>query len=325
MKAVMITGAGGPEVLAVREAPEPEPGPEQVRVRVRAAGLNRADILQRRGQYPAPPGSPASIPGLEFAGEVESLGPGVQHLRVGQRVYGICGGGGQAAFVVAHERMVAPIPDCLDIVAAGGVPEVFMTVHDALFSQAHLALGESVLIHAVGSGIGTAAVQLARVAGARTLGTSRTPAKLERARELGLDVALAGESFAEAARRETGSAGVQVVLDVVGGPYLAGNLAALAIRGRMVMLATLGGASESLPLGPLLSKRLRLMGSVLRPRPLEEKIAVTQAFAAHVNPLLASGQVRPIVDRVFELADVAAAHAYLESDASFGKVILALP
>jgi NADPH:quinone reductase len=324
MRAVVIEGAGGPEVLSVREVPTPEPGPEQVRVRVRAAGLNRADVLQRRGQYPAPPGSPADIPGLEFAGEVECVGPGTRAVDVGQRVYGICGGGGQAEFIVTHERLLAAVPDRLDWIGAAGVPEVFMTAHDALFTQAGLAMGESVLVHAVGSGIGTAAVQLARAAGAQTFGTSRTPAKLERAKALGLHVGLDAPGFLGALRARTDGTGVDVILDVIGGPYLADNLAALATQGRIVVLAAMGGGKAPLPFGLLLSKRARLMGSVLRARPLEEKIQVTRAFARQVNPLLAAGAARPIIDRVFELNEVAAAHAYMESDASFGKVILAL-
>jgi NADPH:quinone reductase-like Zn-dependent oxidoreductase len=237
-------------------------------------------------------------------------------------VYGICGGGAQADYIVTHERLLAPIPDCLDWTSAAGVPEVFMTVHDALFTQAGLGMGETVLIHAVGSGIGTAAVQLARAAGARTFGTSRTPQKLERAASLGLDVGLEATGFADAVRARTGGAGVDVILDVVGGPYLADNLASLATRGRIVVLAAMGGGKAPLPFGLLMSKRARVMGSVLRARPLEEKIEVTRAFARHVNPLLAAGTVRPIVDRVMPLSDVAAAHTYMESDTSFGKVIL---
>lgn len=325
MKAVVVRGKGGPEILQVADVPEPEPGANEVRVRVRAAGLNRADILQRQGNYPAPPGSPSDILGLEFAGEVESLGKGATVWRIGQRVYGICAGGGQAEYVVAHERALAAIPDNLDFPTAAGVPETFMTVHDALFTQAGLAMGESLLIHAVGSGIGTTAVQLARVAGARTFGTSRTPDKLARATELGLDHAIGAEGFGDAVRKLTSGEGVDVILDVVGGGYLAENVAALALKGRMVILATLGGADQPLPVSRVMVKRLRIIGTVLRARPLEEKIAVTQAFARRVNPLLASGTVRPIMDKVFPLADVAKAHAHLEANASFGKVVLALP
>lgn len=323
MKAVVIREPGGSEVLAIQDRPVPEPAHEQILVRIFAAGLNRADISQRQGRYPSPPGSPPDVPGLEFAGEVAALGTGAQGVKVGDRVYGICGGGGQAEYVVVHARSVAPVPDSLEWVEAGGVPETFMTVHDALFTRAQLALGETVLIHAVGSGIGTTAVQLAHATGARAFGTSRTAAKLDRARdELGLDAGFVGEGFAEAVLAATDGAGVDVVLDSVGGPYLAGNLGALAMKGRMVVLATMGGSQEAIPLRHLTAKRLTLMGTVLRARPLEEKVAVTRAFAHHVNPLLSQRRVRPIIDRVFELDEVAAAYTYLESNESFGKVVL---
>lgn len=291
-------------------------------MRVFGAGLNRADVLQRRGLYPAPPGSPADILGLEYAGEVESVGPDVRLWRPGDRVCGIAGGGAQAELVVAHERAVARVPAGLDLVVAGGVPEAFMTAHDALFTQAGLAMGEDVLIHAVGSGIGTTAVQLAHAAGARTFGTSRTPEKLERARELGLDHALAADGFPEAIERLTEGRGVHVVLDFIGGAYLAGNIRALGQRGRLLFLATLGPSDAPLPIASVMSKRLRIAGTVLRARPLEEKIAVTLAFARHVAPLLERGVVRPVVDRIFDLQDVAAAHRHMESNASFGKIIL---
>lgn len=319
-----MDATGGPDAVSVRDVPEPVPGPAEIRVRVRAAGLNRADILQRQGRYPAPPGSPADILGLEFAGDVESVGASVRAWRAGDRVYGICGGGGQAELVVAHERAVARIPDGFDMVTAAAVPETFITVHDALFTQAHLAMGEAVLIHAVGSGIGTTALQLARAAGARTLGTSRTPGKLARARELGLDHALDAEGFAEAALERTGGAGVDVVLDVVGGAYLAANVRALATKGRLVILATLGGEDRALPVATVMAKRLRIIGTVLRARPLEEKIDATRAFDRHVTPLLASGAVRPVVDRVFPLDAVREAHRHMEANASFGKIVLAL-
>jgi NADPH:quinone reductase len=325
MRAVVITQPGGPEVLTVQDVPTPRPGAEQVLVRIRAAGLNRADILQRVGHYPAPPGSPSNIPGLEFAGEVAELGAGVTAVQPGQRVYGICGGGGYAEYIVAHERMLVPVPDSLDIIAAGGVPEVFMTVHDGLFTQANLAMAESMLVHAVGSGIGTAAIQLAKAAGCPTLGTSRTPDKLERARELGLDIGLPAEGWQKAARAATDGQGVNVILDSVGGAYVAADLAALATLGRIVLLSTMAGTQDAVPLNLLVGKRARLFGTVLRARPLEEKIAVTRAFARHVNPLLASGRVRPIIDRVFNLDDVVEAHSYLESNASFGKVVLSVP
>jgi NADPH2:quinone reductase len=188
MRAVVITRPGGPEVLEIQEVETPEPVGEQVRVQVRASGINRAELLQRMGAYPAPPGSPQDIPGMEFAGEVDAVGPLVSKWKLGQRVMGLVGGGAQAEYLVTHEGLLVEIPDNLDFIQAGGIPEVFMTAHDALFTQAGLQMGERVLIHAAGSGVGTAAVQLARAAGATTYGTSRTPAKLEAARALGLDV-----------------------------------------------------------------------------------------------------------------------------------------
>ena len=218
MKAIVITRVGGPEALEVREVPEPEPQGDQIRVRVRATALNRADLMQCRGRYPAPPGAPADIPGLEFAGEVDQLGPGVTGpLTIGDRVFGIVGGGGQAEFVVTHERMAVPIPDNLSFEDAAAVPEVFITAHDALETQGCVRPGERVLIHAVGSGVGTAAIQIAHAMGCTVFGTSRTAGKLELAAELGLDVGIdsAHDDFAEVVLRQTGGLGVEVVLDTV--------------------------------------------------------------------------------------------------------------
>src|SRR5713226_7551888 len=196
MRAVIITRPGGPEVLEIQDVETPEPAGEQVRVRVHASGINRADLLQRAGGYPAPPGSPSNIPGLEFAGEVDAVGPLVRMWKPGQRVMGLAGGGGQAEYILTHEGLLVEIPDNLDFVQAAGVPEVFITAHDALFTQGSLQLGERVLIHAAGSGVGTAAIQLAHMVGATTYGTSRTPDKLERAKPLGLDVGLTAQNFA---------------------------------------------------------------------------------------------------------------------------------
>ena len=223
MRAVIITRPGGPEVLDIQNIALPEPVGDQVRVRVRAAGLNRADLSQRAGYYPAPPGSPANIPGLEFAGEVDAVGPLVRIWKPGQRVMGITGGGGQAEYVLSHEGMLVEIPDSLDFVQAAAVPEVFMTAHDALFTQAGLQMGERVLIHAVGSGVGTAALQLAHTVGATVFGTSRTPQKLEQAKALGLDVALSEQNFAAQVKQRTNREGVHVVLDFVGAAYMDQN------------------------------------------------------------------------------------------------------
>jgi NADPH2:quinone reductase len=327
MKAIVITRPGGPEALEVREVPTPEPRGEQVRVRVRAAGLNRADLMQARGHYPAPPGSPPDIPGLEFAGEVDALGPDViGPVTIGDRVFGIVGGGGQAEFVVTHVRMVVPIPAQLDFVQAAAVPEVFFTAHDALEIQGCVKPGERVLIHAVGSGVGTAAVQIAHAMGCTVFGTSRTAEKLAQARTLGLDVGINSttEEFAKVIQEHTSGAGVHVVIDFLGGSALAGNLASLTTRGRLVVVGLLAGGTATIDLTTLLRKRLMLVGTTLRARPLEEKIAVTRRFAERVVPWLERGLVRPIVDRVFAFEDVRNAQARLESNLGFGKVILRL-
>jgi putative PIG3 family NAD(P)H quinone oxidoreductase len=322
MKAIIITRAGAPEVLVLQERPLPEPGSGQVRVRVAVAGINRADIMQRRGQYPAPADAPPDIPGLEIMGVVDALGPDTTQWKIGDRVFGLVGGGGYAEYVLTHERLLAPVPENLSDLEAGAVPEVYMTAHDALFTQAQLAPGERVLVHAVGSGVGTAAIQLIKAVGGQSFGTSRSPEKLERAAALGLNEALPLPDFLPALLEKTHGSGVHVVLDFVGAPYLAQNLAALATQGRLVQIATMGGGEASLDLGLLMRKRLRLTGTVLRARPLEEKALVTHRFAEQVVPLLAREIVRPVIDRVFDFADAAAAHAYLESNTNFGKVLL---
>jgi putative PIG3 family NAD(P)H quinone oxidoreductase len=326
MRAVVITGAGGPEVLEVREVERPRAGSGEVLVRVRASALNRADLMQREGRYPAPPGAPADIPGLEVAGEVEEVGRGAMLWKPGDRVFGIVGGGAHAEYVVVHERVLAAIPARLSWTDAGAVPEAFITAHDALVTQADVRPSETVLIHAVGSGVGLAAVQLARSAGAVPFGDARTADKIERAREFGLeDGVTVGNDLgplAASVGRWTGGAGVQIVLDLAGGPYLAASIHAAATRGRIILIGTMAGRDASLPLGVILGKRLMIRGTMLRARPLEEKILATRAFAAQVVPLLARGSVRPVVDRVFPLAQIAAAHAYLESNSSFGKVVL---
>lgn len=327
MRAVSIVSHGGPESLSVREVARPEaPTADQVLVRVRAAGLNRADVLQRMGKYPAPPGYPQEIPGLEFAGVVEELGPAVRRWQVGQRVFGITGGGAQAEYLVVPEGSLAPVPSNLDWAQAAAVPEVFITAHDALFTQAALQMGERVLVHAAGSGVGTSAVQLAHAAGATVYGTSRDAGKLQRARELGLDEAItvASEPFAfvEAVRERTRGAGVNVVLDLVGGSYFPANVEALSEGGRLVFVGTTAGASAQLDIGAVMRKRLRLMGTVLRSRSAEEKALVTRRFIAHVVPLLETGRVRPIIDSTFPMEEVRAAHERMESNEGFGKIVL---
>jgi putative PIG3 family NAD(P)H quinone oxidoreductase len=325
MKAIVITGIGGPEVLEVREVPTPEPQGDQVRVRVRACGLNRADLLQCRGMYPAPPGAPPDIPGLEHAGEVDALGPGVVGpLKQGDRVFGIVAGGGQAEYVLAHERMLAKLPPNIDFTQAAAVPEAFITAHDALLNQGRLAPGERVLVHAAGSGVGTAAVQVAHAMGCFVIGTSRTPGKFERIEALGadrvIDPGLA--NFDDVVQTMTDGRGVNVVIDLLGGSALANNLAAVAPKGRLVLVGLLAGSTAPLDLTVMLRKRITITGTTLRARPLEEKITATSAFAACVVPWIARGLVRPVVDSVFPFEEVRAAQARLESNQVFGKVVL---
>jgi NADPH:quinone reductase len=324
MRAVVITHAGGPEVLEIQSVEMPEPVGDQVRVRVRAAGLNRADIAQRMGAYPAPPGVPSDIPGMEFAGVVDAVGPLARSWKPGQRVMGIIGGGGQAEYLVQQEGMLIEIPENLDFVQAAAIPEVFITAHDALFTQAGLQMGERVLIHAAGSGVGTAAIQLARSVGATVYGTARTADKLERAKALGLDVGLSPQNFAAEIKELTNKAGVHVVIDFIGASYLEQNLQSLASWGRLVYLATLGGAQANINLGLVMAKRIQIRGCTLRTRTLEEKLAATRRFATQALPLLARGQIRPIVEQVYPLAEIATAHRAMEENSNFGKLILSI-
>jgi putative PIG3 family NAD(P)H quinone oxidoreductase len=326
MKAVLFGGKGGPEIISIGELPDPVPARGEVLVRVRAAALNRADLLQRRGLYPPPPGYRADVPGLELAGEVVRAGEGVTAWKPGDRVMAISAGEAQAELALAHERMLVRIPERLSFEEAAALPEAGVTSHDALFTLGGLRPGAAVLVHAVGSGISTIAVQLARAAGATTIGTSRTQDKLERARALGLDHAiLVGKEeprFAEEVRRLTGGAGATPVLDFVGAPYMTENLAAVAPGGRIVVIGTMGGAKAAVELSLLMRARASVVGTVLRPRPLEEKIAATQAFARDVLPLVARGLVKPVVDEVLPVDRVREAHERMERNESFGKLVL---
>ncbi len=328
MRAVVLTGAGGTDVLAIRDVPRPRPAPDEILVRVCAAALNRADLLQRRGRYPAPPGVPADIPGLEFAGEVVEAGMGVRAWAVGDRVFGIVGGGAQAEYVAAHARAVARVPDALDWPNAAAVPEAFITAHDALVAGAALRPGERVLTYAVGSGVGLASIQLVRTMGGIPYGTTRTADKLTRARTFGLEdgmvVGDTPEGLVECAQTWSCGTGMDVVIDLVGGPYVAATVALLALHGRAIEVGTTAGREGVLDLAQMLHKRLTIRGTALRARPLEEKILATRAFEREVVPLLASGTVRPIVDSVFPMQEIAEAHARLESNATFGKVVLTI-
>lgn len=324
MRAVVVARPGGPEVLQLAERPLPEPGPGEIRVRVHASAVNRADLLQRRGLYPAPPGAPQDVPGLEYAGEVDAVGEGAGLWAVGNRVMGIVGGGGYAEHVVVHEREAMRIPQGLSYEEGAAIPEAFLTAYDALFTRLELLMGERVLIHAVGSGVGTAALQLARAAGALVIGTSRSADKLRRAAELGLDVAIdtSREELPAALENATYGSGVHAVVDLVGGKLLEESLRGMAQGGRVVVVGTVAGSKVELDLGLLLRRRIRIVGTVLRTRPLEEKIALAREFSSTVLPLLSSGKIRPVIDRVYPFADIADAHRQMEQNDTFGKIVL---
>lgn len=320
MRAVVIDDGD----LVVAEREDPTPTGRQVLVRVRAAGVNRADLLQRAGNYPAPDGAPADIPGLEIAGEVTALGPDARGWEVGRRVMALTPGGGQAELALVEDDQLVAVPDALDDTVAGATMEVFATAHDALVTQAGLRSGETVLVHAVGSGVGTAAVQLCTALGARVVGTTRTPEKLDRVRPLGLaDGAVVVDPSGRAASDAVGALGApDVVLDLVGGDYVSLDVRVAAPQARIVLVGLLAGGRTHLPLGALLAKRLELRGTVLRSRPAHEKAAVARAFERQVVPLLADGRVAPVVDTVLPLERVADAYDLLGSDGTVGKVVL---
>jgi NADPH2:quinone reductase len=301
--------------ILVEEHPDPEPGAGEVLVRVRAAGLNGADIHQRQGGYPAPPGSPPDIPGLELAGEVAALGPGALRFSEGDRVMAIVGGGGQAELATVHERQLMLVPDGLEWAAAGGVPEVFTTAHDAIFTQCGLRSGERLLVHGAAGGVGTAAVQLGRATGAHVTATVRDEGLREGVAGLGAHEVLDPAGFEE-------HGPFDVILELVGAPNMGGNLQALAPGGRIVVIGVGGGFKAEVNLLALMGKRATLRASMLRSRPLEEKAATARAMERHVLPLLASGEVRVPVAATYDLADAAAAYDRFTAGAKLGKVVL---
>jgi putative PIG3 family NAD(P)H quinone oxidoreductase len=328
MRAIVITSFGGVEGIGLQEVETPAaPTADRVRIRVWAAGLNRADIMQREGKYPAPPGYPENIPGLEFAGEVEAVGDEVRAWKIGDRVFGITAGGGQAEFVVVPESNLARIPDGLDWAGAAAMPEAFITAHDALFTRAALQMGERVLVHAAASGVGVAAVQLAHAAGATVYGTSRSVQKLEQLHTFGLEqgipVSDSPQQFVDRVQELTGNNGVEIIVDLVGGAYFPANLSALAPLGRLVCVGLTAGRKTEIDLSLILRKRATIIGTVLRARSIEEKAEATRRFVAHVLPLVARGLVRPVIDRVYPAADISAAHQHLESNQTCGKIVLA--
>jgi putative PIG3 family NAD(P)H quinone oxidoreductase len=304
--------------IVIEEHPDPVPGTGEVLVRVHAAGLNGADMMQRRGLYPAPPGSPQDIPGMEFAGEITALGDGAERFAVGARVMGIVGGGAQAELVTAHERQLMPVPDSLDWTAAGGLPEVFMTAHDALFTQAELRSGESLLVHGGAGGVGTAAIQLAKAAGARVTATVRNEELREQVAALGAEV-IALEGFAE-------HGPFDVILELVGAPNLAENLQALATAGRIVVIGVSAGAKAELNLLALMGKRARIHGSTLRARAPEEKATAARRLEHEVLPLFDTSPpaLRVPIARTSPLAEAAAAYDSFAAGGKLGKIVLVL-
>ncbi len=324
MKAVVITRFGGPEVLEIQERATPRAGPGQVLVAVRAVGLNRADLLQRRGRYPAPPGVPADIPGLEYAGTVLEVGSGVTGRQAGDRVMGIVGGGAFAEYVVVHERETLPIPRVLSFEQAAAIPEAFITAFDALCLQCRMEVGDRIVVHAVGSGVGTAAIQLARASGCVTVGTSRTPDKLKAAVGLGLDhpVLVEDDRFLDQALGVLEGRRADIVMDFVGAPYLDQNLNLLRTGGQLVLVGLMGGGRGELPMGTLLTRRLQIRGTTLRTRPLEEKIRLARAFEARILPMFDTATLRPVLDRVLPMDEVRKAHEQMERNQTFGKVVL---
>lgn len=327
MKAVYITEFDGTSI-ELRDLPDlAKPRDAQVLVRVRAAGLNRADLLQARGAYPPPTGYSPNIPGLEFAGEIAAIGEDVTNLLIGERVFGITAGEAQAEYLLIDASLCARIPDNLSFTQAGAVPEAFITAHDAVITQGGLKSGETLLIHAVGSGVGLAALQIAKSKDVIVVGTSRTADKLARAGEFGLDVGILTDkeiNFAEQIADITDGKGADVILDLVGAAYVEQNLAALAPKGRLMLVGLTSGRTAEVNLGLVLQKRAHIIGTVLRGRSTEEKADATQRFADDVVPLIAAEIIRPNLDRVFAATEVIDAYKYLESNQSFGKVVLTM-
>jgi NADPH2:quinone reductase len=323
MTAIAISRPGGPEVLEPVSLPLPQPGEGEVLVAVAAAGVNRPDVLQRQGGYPPPPGAPET-PGLEIAGEVVAVGAGVRRYRPGDRVCGLVAGGGYAEYCTVAEANALPIPGDLSLVEAAGLPETFFTVWTNVFTRGRLQHGEILLVHGGSSGIGTTAIMMAKVWGARVFTTAGSAEKCRACEDLGAERAInyREEDFVEAVLAATDKHGADVILDMVGGEYVARNFKAAARDGRIVNIAFLQGSKVEINLLPLMLKRLTLTGSTLRPRPVEEKAEIARALEEHMWPHIAAGRIRPVIHQTFPLREAAAAHALMDSGAHIGKIIL---
>ena len=322
MRAVVLEEKGGPEVLQIKDVPDPTPGPEEVLVDVVTTAVNRADLLQRMGLYPGPP-MVHEIPGLEFAGRVSAVGERVSEHAVGDSVMGINNGGCYAEKVAIHERLAMKVPDALAITDAGAFPEVFITAWDALVRQSGLTSGRWALVHAGASGVGTAAIQIAKTLGAR-IAVTASAGKHDVCRELGADLVVDyhTDDFVDAVKSATDGVGVDVVLDVVGGDYLPRNVAALAMGGRIIQVGVMAGKPVPFDVGSLLMKRASVTGTTLRARPIEEKIAITREFAAQLLPHVASGALKPVIDSRYGIDEIAEAHTRMGENANAGKLVI---
>lgn len=323
MRAVVVAEPGGPEQLHLEERPDPHPGDGEVVVRVAAAGVNRADLLQRKGFYPPPPGA-SDILGLEASGVVAEVGSAVANLAVGDKVMALLEGGGYAELAAVRATQVVHVPDNIDLIDAGGIPEVFITAHDALFTRGRLAQGETVLIHGGGGGVGTAAIQLARLHGCRVVVTAGSAAKLARCVELGADVGINynTEDFVARTRELTDGRGADVVLDIMGASYLERNLDVVAHDGRIVVIGMQGGTRSDIDLGVMMRRRVSLISTALRARPAAQKAVIVSAFSADVVPALAAGTLRPVIDQTLPLDEADEAHRRMEAGESVGKIVL---
>lgn len=321
MRAVVVKAFGGPEQLHLEQLPDLTPGPGELRIAVRAAALNRADLLQRRGLYPPPKGT-TEILGLECAGVVDAVGAGVSEARLGQRVMALLAGGGYAEQVVVSERLAVVIPEGMSFIEAAAIPEAFLTAREALFTLGALEADQRVLIHAAAGGVGSAAVQLARVHGARVVATAGTDEKVALARELGAELAINYRSapFGAACREALGE--VDLILDFIGGSYWEEHARLLAAGGKLVVIGVLGGAKATVHLGQLLARRLQILGLVMRARALADKIAITERFVAESLPRFTTGELKPVIDQVFSLSDVRRAHERMERNENLGKIVL---
>ena len=323
MKAIVLREHGGPEVLQFEDVPSPTFGAEDILVSVAATALNRADLLQRMGFYPNPFPSGPEIPGLEFAGTVKAVGERVTSWKVGDKVMGVVSGGAYAEELALHERQAMAVPAGMSLHDAAAIPEVFITAWDALVVQGGLTSGRWAMVHAGASGVGTAGIQIAKAIGARIIVTCSS-GKVQSCKDLGADVVVdyTSQDFVEEVQKATGGQGVDVILDVIGGDYVERNVASLAVKGRIIQVGVMAGKPLPFNVGLLLGKRASITGTVLRARPLDEKIAITQRFISEMLPLFDSGELKPVIDSSYSIADIAKGHEYMATNGNVGKIVI---